>query len=645
MATEAENPPRQPDPPLRSESERVDKPDAQHVEELRAELSNSGSAKERKIIAEELARASDHLATANLLAQFDDRRASIEAHDPDLAARIDRVAESFLEKPVERLRDPRFKTDLAYALQDTEKLEGPIFVDSRLRDELTRLAASSPGLKNAQMENLMKMTPAIDDFALVARLREKAAEIAGKSNQTTKAIQSDLNALSYELLNSPRRESIALTPAEPDVDVGPMATRTAQQAFIASPSIDTVRDEMGANAQSTPVHDPVEKKSSSDRTPIMSEHAPRESSRIPAASTKDASEQGPAERKIGPRSSASRNATIEIDAFEGHSLSQGQARPVPGPVAAPASPRPDGRPSRRVAAADAQSPANDDHKLGTSASRPASPASPSAPPELQEADRAETRSAKQHEIEVIGQRLVLGGVFGKAVGAIGKSASAFGRILEAATPPSQTSRPPVQQPAEKQIDRDDVRQRLQTFEMTRMQPKRDDSRLRAADASGRAALEALSALRAEPSASILDRIQDAAASNKGGLRAVIAGMKPGGAFEGLREEFNVMLKRNEAFGAAYDRAANALARYGKDREGVASVLASHPDASSWNDHFKTLDAAVGEAASEMPGKKPAADMLDHLGEKAREIVEKVLEKILGVFQRDPESRPSPSPGP
>ncbi|MEK8121690.1 hypothetical protein WOB59_00795 [Methylocystis sp. IM4] len=129
------------------------------------------------------------------------------------------------------------------------------------------------------------------------------------------------------------------------------------------------------------------------------------------------------------------------------------------------------------------------------------------------------------------------------------------------------------------------------------------------------------------------------------MQAVIAGMKPGGPFEDLHKEFISSLRENETLGAAYDRAASALGQYGKDREAVTSTLASHPNAARWAEHFKKLDADVGEAASAVPGKGRGDSMIEHLGEKVREIVEKALEKVRGLFHRDPESRPSPSPGP
>lgn len=675
MATEHEQSAPKPDP-IKPDDRHVEKPDAQRVEELRAELNNSGSAKEQKVIAKELALASDHLATAHLLAQFDDRRLRIEVPDPDLASRIDRVAESFLENPIERLRDPRFKTELAYALQDAEKLDGPIHVDKNLRDELTRLAASSPGLKNEQMQKLLQKTPTIDSSELVARLREQAAEIAGKSNQTTKAIQADLNALSYEVLNAPRREPLPATTAtaaiaakQPSADpptstaASASSETSAQKSSLTPPSTARWKTEIDAfdspsasrtrpsdgsapsnDAAGSSIRENAGKTPSPDRPPIASEESQRRSPDGDASTQgKPASQERPAGESTSPRSSSIARRQTEMDAFDRSSQSTPRREPAPNRPAGSQSQQQWGEAPSKAADSGSQRPANDEQKLAASAARPASPAPTAPPPKTREPDERDSTATR--EIEVVQQRLVLGGVFGKAVGAIGRSASAFGRILEAATPQSGAYRQPVQQPAEQQANRDDVRQRLQAYEKTRMQPKRDDSLLHAADASGQAALDAFSAFCEAPGASILGRIQDAAKNKKGGMQAVIEGMKPGGAFEDLRKEFNVALEKNEAFRSAYDRAANALAQYGKDREGIVPALASHPNAASWNDHFKKLDAAVGEVASEIPGKKPETSMLEHLGEKAREIVEKVLEKIRGLFHRDPESRPSPSPGP
>ena len=58
---------------------------------------------------------------------------------------------------------PHFKTALAYTLEDVEKHYGPLPVDPSLRDELSRLAVTSPGLKNKQMQSLLLLTPTLAD--------------------------------------------------------------------------------------------------------------------------------------------------------------------------------------------------------------------------------------------------------------------------------------------------------------------------------------------------------------------------------------------------------------------------------------------------------------------------------------------------
>ncbi|WP_024882322.1 hypothetical protein [Methylosinus sp. LW3] len=682
MPTEPENSSHKPDPTSASEDRRVDPPNAQHVEELRAELNGAMNPRERKAISEELTRARDHLSTVDLLARLEEHRPQIEARDPQLAARIDRVAETFLDNPHERLSDPKFKTDLAYVLQDAEKLVEPLRVDRDLRDELTQLAASSPGLKNEQMRSLLQKTETLDDPDLVARLREKAAEIAAKSNQATKAVQGEIFALSFEVLEAKRREPAAAPsasspigsepatakpsvgdaeppspPSKPAADAGAVAARQAEIEAFGDPAASS-----RSVTSSRPSPDPAgQSEAESSRTsPAAADELPHTA---PVASTaapseaNEASAAEPAERAADIQSAPADKAKIEIAAFDASSPTPARPSTTSEPVQDVANPEPKSpqAPSSQTpapaagGAAAASTPANDDRNLAASAARPASPATSPKAPEPPEPD--ETDPTTKHDVQIVQEKLVVGGVFGKALGVVGRSASAIGRILEAATPSAQAAlQQGAQQPREssareKQANTEDVQRRLQNFENTRMQSKRNDSMLYAANTSGRAALDAMGALRDAPGASILNRIQDAAANNKGGMNAVIEGMKAGGPFEGLRKELKAAIGQNNSFGAAYDRAAEALTQYGVDRERIVLALASHPNHSNWNEHFKKLDAAVGEAASALPKKEGDGSMLEHLGEKAREIVEKVLEKIKAVFHRDPEARPSPSPGP
>lgn len=678
MPTEPENPPRRPDPTPASDDRRADLPNAQHVEELRAELNGAMSQRERKAIREELTRARDHLSTVDLVDRLEGRRPQIEARDPQLTARIDRIAEAFLDKPNERLRDLKFKTDLAYALQDAEKVVGPIRVDKDLRDELTQMATTSPGLKNEKMRSLLQTTPTIDDPELVARLREKAAEIAAKQNQTTKAVQGEIFALSFDVLNAPRREVVAQPSASPpsaserptaQYSVGAVQSDASQptgdESTVETRVIAARRAEIDAfnepTAGSPTGHfdraaieaaTPSERESAST-APVVADGSPRDAPTAAMPSEPfETSRDKLADEAPDAASPPAGRGKIEIAAFDPSSptavrssTASEPAQDAPNTQAMPPrAPSPQTPVLDAGSAATAATPANDDLKLAASAARPASPATqPAAPRPLEKNELDPTRT---HEVEFVQQKIVLGGVLGKAVGAVGRSAGAIGRILEAATPSSQVApQQSASEAREQQANGDDVQRRLRSFEKTRMQSKRDDSLLYAADASGRAALGAMSALRDAPGASILNRIQDAAANNKGGMSAVIEGMTAGGPFEGLRKELKATISQNKAFGVAYDRAADALMKYGNDRERIVSALASHPSNSNWNAHFKQLDTAVGEAASSIPNKEGNGSMLEHLSEKAREIVEKVLEKVKAVFHRDPDARPSPSPGP
>jgi len=686
MPTEPENLPHKPDPTSASDDRRVDAPNAQHVEELRAELNGAMNPRERKGIGEELARARDHLATVGLLAGLEEHRPQIEARDPQLATRIDRVADAFLNNPIERLRDPKFKTDVAYALEDAEKLVEPLRVDRDLRDQLTQLAASSPGLKNEQMRSLLQKTQTLDDPDLVVRLREKAAEIAAKSNQTTKAVQGEIFALSFEVLEAPRREAVAQSIANPPIDTERPTAQPPVSAVVSAgsppigpePTVET-RLATSRQAEIDAFDDPTDGSSPANFDRAPSNAAPPSASE--GSSTRPATAEGspsnaptadgPSEPNVASRdkraeetantpSAASDRSKIEIAAFDAAAPSTARAatgseagkdalNAMNAQAKSPGAPSPQGPAPASVAAPAPPTPANADRNLAASAARGATPATSPKAPELPEPD--ETDPTTKHEVQFVQEKLVVGGVFGKALGVVGRSASAIGRILEAATPSAQAAlQQGAQQPREpsareKQANTEDVQRRLQNFENTRMQSKRNDAMLYAADASGRSALDAIGALRDAPGASILNRIQDAAANNRGGMNAVIEGMKAGGPFEGLTKELNRAISENSSFGAAYDRAADALVRYGSDRERIVSALASHPSSSNWNEHFKKLDAAVGEAASALPKKEGDGSMLEHLGEKAREIVEKVLEKIQAVFHRDPEARPSPSPGP
>ena len=180
-----------------------------------------------------------------------------------------------------------------------------------------------------------------------------------------------------------------------------------------------------------------------------------------------------------------------------------------------------------------------------------------------------------------------------------------------------------------------------------MQLGRDEQSFRATEKSGQAALDALQGFANGPGATMLTRIQDAANANPGGMQAVLSEMREGGRYAELRQQFNSALVAEKGFGAAYDRAASALAHYGDNRSVVDQILSRRADAAALSGRFNKMDAEIGQAAAAIPGRNEGKSALDELANKAAEIVKRAVERVRAAFFRSPSadvtSRPSPSP--
>src|SRR5271170_4056529 len=83
-----------------------------------------------------------------------------------------------------------------------------------------------------------------------------------------------------------------------------------------------------------------------------------------------------------------------------------------------------------------------------------------------------------------------------------------------------------------------LRDKLGVFTADRMQARRDAEEVKGASQAGTAVLASLQALERQETTGILMKIRDAASAN-GGIEHVLSEMRPGGAFEDLRKEFNV----------------------------------------------------------------------------------------------------------
>ena len=117
----------------------------------------------------------------------------------ELKERIGRLA-ALLEEP-ERVQQPGFRTGVAYALQDLQKVtHATSQMDSALAQEMKDRAVTSPGLSNPRVEALMQATPSIMDAELVRGIREIAASATrGGPNQDTPQLREEIDVLENRL--------------------------------------------------------------------------------------------------------------------------------------------------------------------------------------------------------------------------------------------------------------------------------------------------------------------------------------------------------------------------------------------------------------------------------------------------------------
>ena len=185
-----------------------------------------------------------------------------------------------------------------------------------------------------------------------------------------------------------------------------------------------------------------------------------------------------------------------------------------------------------------------------------------------------------------------------------------------------------------------LRDKLGVFTADRMQARRDAEQINGVSQAGTAVLASLEALERQETTGILNKIRDAAKAN-GGIERVLSEMRPGGAFEDLRKEFNVALS-HEGFAAAYEKATSALSSYAETRAGMIS--APRPRADINLARLETVDQEIGAAAKTLPGLEDGKNALDEALEGGKEAVEKAFTAIRQAFTRDADVRgPSPSP--
>ena len=440
---------------------------------------------------------------ADLLDKFEKVATALGSKEPGIAAELNKLVEQAAEPG--RTEQPLFRTQVAYMLQDVEKLVGAKIasVPSELRTELTKLAGSSPGLENREMEALLRSTPDVADRGLIRDVRRNAATIAGLGDQQ----------------NSPQVQEV--------VEVLENRLRLATR-FLA---VNTISAEGGASPSKSP-----------DATQTATQ---------------------PTKHNVGPE-----HETV-------------RATRSPG----------------------------DDAKTRIEM-EPATPAL-----------NAE-RVAKPAEFAQVA----------------GKPKNLMSSIMDGLRSPSGPTPPWEPPPAA-------MKERVSTFE-ERLADGRTDQHLRTAEKSGQVLMQSMETFMNGPGAGVLGKIEAAASTEPGGMRAVMSEMQPGGRYASLRSEFDNALQQDRVFAASFNAVEKAAVQYGHDRLTLgADFQARKTDASQLEARFDRADAAIAGAAEKIPGRSPGQSIMAEMAEKVGELLSKAADRVRQIFAREPDAGPKQGSSP
>ena len=444
--------------------------------------------------------------------------------DAGLVRGINQLAQQGTERG--RAEQPLFRTHVAYALQDMERISGAgsTAMPAELRAEMTRLAGTSPGLENRHMEALVRATPEIEDRGLVRDVRRAAALVAGLGHKQ----------------NAPEVREQVIEVLENRVR---LAVRPATSVEVSPGSAPQVATERSFNERATV-------------------------------------------RTDDPGIKAAEAASI--------------VRNTPSPTA----------PTTQVSNGSVS-----EEKVRAVAS----PGGGEQPPEW-------TNGQERTQIAAVGSNSNTKRRHGGVIA----------NVLDKMRAPAPDALPPWEPSAFSMAGR------ISRYEK-RMADGKTDQLIRASEKSGEALMRAVETFATGPGASVLAKIEAAASTEDGGMRAVTAGMQPGGKYAALRSEFDNALQQDRVFAAAYNQMERTGAQYGKDRLALGADFAARKlDANQLDARFWQADALLGEATAKVPGRTPGKSMMDEMGEKLAEVLSKAVEQVKQMFGREVDIGPRAS---
>jgi len=190
-----------------------------------------------------------------------------------------------------------------------------------------------------------------------------------------------------------------------------------------------------------------------------------------------------------------------------------------------------------------------------------------------------------------------------------------------------------------------MKERVSGFEQ-KLADGRTDQHIRAAERSGQALMQSMETFVNGPGAGVLGKIEAAASTEPGGMRAVMSEMQPGGRYASLRSEFDNALQQDRAFAASFNAVERAAGQYGHDRLTLgADFQARKLDASQLDARFDRADAAIAAAAEKVPGRTPGQSVMAEMVEKIGELLNKAADRVRQIFAREPEAGPKQGSSP
>jgi len=170
--------------------------------------------------------------------------------DPTLARTVGKLVEQSNEP--ERLEQGSFRTGVAYAVQDLEKLPAiSVTMPAALRAEMTELAATSPGLQNERMQALVAKTPELTERGLIEDIRRAAYQTARSgAEQDTPELRTRIEALEKRAGVTPAAPSVNST--EPPPHPGPDKVTSAGPDRPANETPTTVQPQPAKPEAGTP---------------------------------------------------------------------------------------------------------------------------------------------------------------------------------------------------------------------------------------------------------------------------------------------------------------------------------------------------------------------------------------------------------